>query len=83
MKPGIPAQIKNLLETVKESIATESYRFSEHAVQRGKERLISYQDAVYVLANGVHEEKKTSFDSKHKTWKKVRKKWKKKNRRRT
>jgi hypothetical protein len=69
LKPIIPAQTKSLLEAVKESIVTESYRFSAHAVQRGKERLISYQDALYVLANGVHEEKKTSFDFKRKTWK--------------
>ncbi|MGC1878683.1 MAG: DUF4258 domain-containing protein [Rhabdochlamydiaceae bacterium] len=69
MKPSLPVQIENLLEKVKESIATENYRFSWHAIQRGEERLISFQDTLYVLVNGVHEEKKSSFDSKNRTWK--------------
>ncbi len=45
------------------------YRFSSHAVQRGLERVISFQDTLYVLRHGVHEKKKTSFDYKRNTWK--------------
>jgi hypothetical protein len=69
LNPRVPLQLKNLLNEVKECIETENYRFSKHAIQRGKERLISYQDTLYVLANGIHEEKKTSFDFVHGTWK--------------
>ena len=58
MTLDLPARIENLLKKIKESIETGDYRFSFHAVQRGKERFISYQDALYVLENGVHEEKK-------------------------
>ena len=50
-------------------IETEDYKFSHHATQRGEERFVTYQDALYVLANGIHEENKTSFDFKRKTWK--------------
>lgn len=64
-----PAQIKNLFETLKGYIENENYRFTEHAMQRQLERSITQQDVLYVLLNGSHEEKKTSFDWKFQTWK--------------
>jgi pectin methylesterase-like acyl-CoA thioesterase len=64
-----PKQIENLLEKIKTCIEAEEYRFSDHAVKRGVERFISYQDTLYVLANGLHEKEKTTFDLKHQTWK--------------
>jgi hypothetical protein len=69
LKTDIPAQIENVLGRIKKSIISEDYRFSLHASKRGEERLISYQDALYVLSRGFHEEKKTVFDHKRKTWK--------------
>ncbi len=65
----LPPQIKNLLEVIKKSIHNKNYRFSKHAAERGVERWISFNDAVHVLKNGTHNEKKTSFDPRKQTWK--------------
>ncbi len=69
MKKQRPPQIENLLEVVREHVEKGSFRFSEHAIIRKKERAISPQDAVYVLKNGYHEKRKTSFDEINKAWK--------------
>ncbi len=68
MENDLP-QVENLLEKIKKCIQAEDYRFSYHATKRGMERHVSYQDALYVLENGFHEKKKTSFDSRRGTWK--------------
>ena len=69
MKHALPTQIENILEVIKKSIQSKNYRFSKHAINRGEERAISFKDALDVLKNGFHNEKKTSFDPKRRTWK--------------
>ncbi len=69
MKKEIPPRLENVCLIIKEHIRNRDYRFSEHAVQRGLERSISFADALYVLKNGVHNEKKTCFDARRCTWK--------------
>ncbi len=66
--PRIPPQIENILEEIKKYIDSENFRFSEHAIERGKERSISPRDALYILENGYHHEEKTKFVKKFKTW---------------
>lgn len=62
-------QPQNLLETIRKYIASGKYRVSKHAVKRQNERAVSLPKTLYVLTNGVHEEKKTLFDTKFQTWK--------------
>lgn len=45
------------------------YRQSRHALQRESERNIDLPDVIYVLRNGYHEKRKTSFDEAFQTWK--------------
>ncbi|HEX4840014.1 MAG TPA: DUF4258 domain-containing protein, partial [Rhabdochlamydiaceae bacterium] len=60
---------KNILEMIKKSIHSRNFRFSKHAINRGVERAISFKDALDVLKNGFHNEKKTSFDPRRRIWK--------------
>ena len=69
MKSNRPPQIENLLAEISQLIDEGNFRFSKHAIIRRKERSISPQDAVYVLKNGFHEKKKTTFDKTNKIWK--------------
>jgi hypothetical protein len=69
LKQDKTPQIKNLLEVIGKSIQNKNYRFSKHAIERGIERFISFKDALHVLENGFHNEKKTSFDNRQRTWK--------------
>ena len=57
------------VQKAKEHIARHSYRISTHALQRQKERSISLREILYVLKNGHHEEKYSSFALKEQTWK--------------
>lgn len=66
--PKIPSQAENILEQIKRYIDSENFRFSEHAIERGAERSISPRDALYILENGYHDEEKTKFVKKFKTW---------------
>ena len=68
-KKNRPPQVENLIEAIKQHLETGNIRFSEHAITRKKERRISPQDAVYVLRNGYHEKRKTTFDELNNTWK--------------
>lgn len=69
LKHHMPPQIENILEVIKKSIQNKDYRFSKHAIERGVERSISFKDAVCILKNGFHNEKKTSFDHRRRLWK--------------
>lgn len=64
-----PAQIDNLFPLITQCIEQGKYFLSEHAIQRLDERDISVNDVEYVLKNGYHEKKKTSFDEIFRTWK--------------
>lgn len=69
MKQFLPPRIQNVLEVIKKCIRDKDFRFSKHAIQRGEERAISFKDALHVLKNGFHNEKKSSFDPRRRTWK--------------
>jgi hypothetical protein len=64
-----PAQIDNLFQVIRDCIEQGKYILTEHAIQRLHERNIGLTDAEYVLKNGYHEKKKTSFDEAFRTWK--------------
>lgn len=64
-----PGQIDHLLQVIRECVKQGKYILTEHAIQRLHEREISLNDAEYVLKNGYHEKKKTSFDESFRTWK--------------
>lgn len=69
MKTERPAQIKSLQEKIRKCIEAGNYIFTKHAITRQKQRLISIQDALYILSHGVHEKNKTSFDLVFQIWK--------------
>lgn len=64
-----PEQLDNLLQLIRDCVDKGNYILTEHALLRLKERDISLIDAEWVLKNGYHEKRKTSFDEKFKTWK--------------
>jgi hypothetical protein len=64
-----PLQLRDLIVVVKECVEQGHYVLTEHALQRMRERGISLNDAEYVLKNGYHEKRKSSFDPTFKTWK--------------
>lgn len=66
-----PRQTDNLIAKISECIKRGSYRVTLHALDRQLERNIDLPDVVYVLTNGYHEKKKTSFDEVFQTWKYV------------
>ena len=67
LKP--PGQQENLLELVNRCIEERRVRQTFHAVQRGKQRKINLPGMLYVLKNGYHEKRKTSFDEVFNRWK--------------
>ena len=57
-------KIPNLLEKIKECLNNGRYRFSQHALDRKKERFISLPGVLEVLNKGHHEKAKDSVDGK-------------------
>lgn len=64
-----PPQISDLLRKVRGCVHFDRWTLSAHALERKNEREIELQDIVYVLKNGFHEEKKTTYDETRKSWK--------------
>lgn len=64
-----PEQTEQLFSVIGECIEQGRYILTEHALQRLNERAITVNDAEYVLKNGYHEKRKTSFDEVFNTWK--------------
>lgn len=64
-----PTQLEELFPRIKDCIEGERYRQSRHAIDREIERNIDLPDVLYVLKNGYHEKKKTTFDEEFQTWK--------------
>ncbi len=69
MNDNQPLQIRDVIGEIKKLVARDRFRFSKHAIERQVQRSIHPHDALYVLTNGVHEKKKTSFDPVFHTWK--------------
>jgi hypothetical protein len=64
-----PLKTKDLLRKIKDHIRSGTYVVSRHAIQRQHERLISLDDVLYVLQNGLRREDKDLFDTKRQSWK--------------
>jgi hypothetical protein len=61
-------KVPDLLVRVRDCLDNGAYRFSQHAVERRKERSISLPDIIEVLHNGYHEKNKDSWDIVFKSW---------------
>lgn len=64
-----PPQLNELFPRIRNCIEKEQYRESRHARDRKTERNIALSDILFVLKNGYHEKKKTSFDENCYAWK--------------
>lgn len=64
-----PAQLDALFPKIHLCIDRGLYRQSKHALERELDRKIELPDVLYVLKNGYHERRKTSFDETFQTWK--------------
>lgn len=58
----------NLLAKIKDCLDNGLYRFSQHALDRKKERFVSLPNVFEVLSNGYHEKAKDTWDEVFKTW---------------
>jgi hypothetical protein len=67
-KPVKSEKVLDLLKMVHDCLDRGTYRFSQHAVDRRKERLVSLPDIIEVLRNGYHEKKKDTWDTVFQTW---------------
>lgn len=61
-------KIPNLLTHVWNCLDIGKYRFSQHAIDRKKERFVSLPDVIEVLRNGYHEKIKDTWDEVFKNW---------------
>ena len=64
-----PSQFDDLFPMIRHCLDMGIYRQSKHAIERELERKIDLPDVLYVLKNGYHEKRKTSFDEAFQTWK--------------
>jgi hypothetical protein len=64
-----PEKLPNVLEKIRECIEQEKYMFTNHALDRVKERGIDIQTTVNVLLSGYEEKQKTKFDQEKDSWK--------------
>jgi len=64
-----PPPLNEIFPKIRDCIAKGLYRQSMHAIERELERKIDLPDVLYVLKNGYHEKRKTSFDEAFQTWK--------------
>lgn len=68
-KANRPSQLDDLFLKIRHCLDMGLYRQSKHAIERELERKIDLPDVLYVLKNGYHEKRKTSFDEAFQTWK--------------
>lgn len=64
-----PSRLDDLFPKIHYCVSLGLYRQSRHAIGRELERKINLSDVLYVLKNGYHEKRKTSFDETFQTWK--------------
>ena len=64
-----PPQVSNLLWVIRDCIEQRKYTHTTHALKRVDTRKVSLPDVIYVLKNGYHEKRKTSFDEAFQNWK--------------
>ncbi len=61
-------KLPDLLTRIKDCLNNGLYRFSQHALDRRKERFLSLPNVLEVLNNGYHEKAKDTWDDVFKTW---------------
>lgn len=69
LKQNKPVKVFNVLEKIHTCIKQERYVFTNHALDRVKERGIDIQTTIYVLLNGHEEKQKTKLDVNTAVWK--------------
>jgi len=69
MKRDTSDWIRNVIPKVRRHIQADEYRLSAHVIERLGQRSLELSDLMFVLLNGVHEEKMTQFDTKRQMWK--------------
>ncbi len=57
-----PAKIKQLLQRIREMLATGRFLDTAHAAERQSQRRITRPEILYVLNHGWHEKRKDVFD---------------------
>lgn len=62
-------KLSDVLKKIRESIRQEKYIFTNHALERVKERGIDIQTTINVLLSGHEEKQKTRFDKDVNSWK--------------
>lgn len=68
MKPPNFLDNVQLRSKILEHIKDGKYRLTKHAAEEQAKDEIDLQDTLHVLKTGLHESKKTRFDSAFKTW---------------
>ena len=63
-----PPKIENILAKAKECIATGFYRYTAHAEDRKYERMITEEDALYVIETGWRVPARDDFAELYQSW---------------
>lgn len=69
MKKPRPPKLENIIGKAKQCIALGSYRYTAHAEVRKLDRMITEEDALYVIENGWRVPIKDSFCDINQSWK--------------
>lgn len=64
-----PEKLENILAKIKECIEQKKYTFTNHALQRVKERGIDMATTRYILLTGHEDKRKSVFDEANNCWK--------------
>ncbi len=64
-----PSKIENVTGKAKQCITTGFYRYTAHAEGRKYERMITEEDALYVIENGWRSPNRDDFCDIHQSWK--------------
>lgn len=68
-RPARPPQLPDLLSEIRKCLDQGKYLPRNHARERQEERNIELVDVKFVLKNGYHEKRKTTFSEEFNTWK--------------
>ncbi len=68
-KKSRPPKIENISAEAKNCISLGSYRYTAHAEIRKYERMITEQDALYIIENGLRAPIKDNFCEIYQSWK--------------
>lgn len=64
-----PEKVENVLEKIKKCIEQKKYTFTNHALQRVKERGIDMATTRYILLKGHEDKRKSFFEEANNSWK--------------